>query len=207
MNDAVAVQAPPRLPDLPVGSPGRRSSGWFGMWYAIATESALFSYLLFSYFYSTAFAPAPWPPDGLPKLQLALPNTFVLLASSLALWWGERSIRRGAQGRLLLGMAGALVLGTIFAVVQVLEWHDKPFSFGSGLYASLFFTITGFHFAHVVVGLIVLAALTLWTALGYFDRKRHTAVTVGGLYWHFVDAVWIVVFTALYLTPYWWGTS
>jgi heme/copper-type cytochrome/quinol oxidase subunit 3 len=70
------------------------------------------------------------------------------------------------------------------------------------LYGSLYFTITGFHMAHVVVGLIVLAVMTLWIALGYLDAKRIAPITIGGLYWHFVDVVWLFIFSTLYLSPF-----
>ena len=75
------------------------------------------------------------------------------------------------------------------------EWHDHPYGLTAHLYGSLYFTITGFHMAHVVVGLIVLLLLLLWTALGYFDERRCAALTIGGLYWHFVDVVWLFIFT------------
>ena len=93
-------------------------------------------------------------------------------------------------------------MGAVFVGVQGLEWHNKPYGFDSHPYASLYFTITGFHMAHVVAGLLVLLALAVWTALGYFDRTRHAVVSIGALYWHFVDAVWIAVFLSLYVTPY-----
>jgi heme/copper-type cytochrome/quinol oxidase subunit 3 len=69
-------------------------------------------------------------------------------------------------------------------------------------YASSYFTITGFHMMHVVVGLIVLAALLWWSALGKFGEHRHAAVSIGALYWHFVDVVWLAVFFTLYVTPH-----
>ncbi len=83
-----------------------------------------------------------------------------------------------------------------------LEWHNKPFSLSSSTYSSLYFTITGFHMAHVAVGLLMLGALLLWSALGMFDRWRHAPISIGAIYWHFVDAVWIAVFLTFYATPY-----
>lgn len=72
----------------------------------------------------------------------------------------------------------------------------------SSLYGSLFFTITGFHMVHVVAGVMSLAVVFAWVALGYFDTRRNAPVLIVSIYWHFVDAVWIVVFTTLYLAPY-----
>jgi cytochrome c oxidase subunit III len=188
--------------NLPIGSIDRRSSGWFGMWLLIATEAALFTYLLFSYFYLALQTHRPWPVGGLPSLGLAGGNTLILLSSSAAAWWGEQGGRRGVRWQLTAGLTAAFVLGATFGGVQLLEWRSKPFSFKSDLYGSLFFTITGFHLAHVVIGLLVLAALAVWSALGYFDTMRRDIVSIGALYWHFVDAVWLFVFTTLYLTPY-----
>jgi cytochrome c oxidase subunit 3 len=86
--------------------------------------------------------------------------------------------------------------------VQVLEWHNKPYRLASSTYSSLYFTITGFHMAHVAVGLLMIAALFLWSVLGMFDRWRHAPVSIGAVYWHFVDAVWLAVFLTFYVTPH-----
>lgn len=180
---------------------GHHRSGWFAMWWLVATEAALFGYLLFAYVYSWMQASGPWPPNGAPPLTLALPNTIVLLASSVAIWIGERGLRRNNRVLLLAGLVCAFLLGAIFVGVQLLEWSDKPFSLTSHLYGSFYFTITGFHMAHVIVGLLALGALTLWAMAGHFDRYRSEPVSIGALYWHFVDVVWLAVFTTFYLAP------
>lgn len=187
---------------LPIGSVGRLSSGWWGMGCVIATEAALFAYLLFSYFYIAAQAHAPWPTGGPPKLGIAGTGTVILVAASLTVWWGERGIMRGRPGQLRLGLAATLVLGAAFLGLQLYEWQQKPFTLAKDVYGSLFFTITGFHMAHVVVGLLMLAVLLVWSFLGYFDSRRHSALSIGAIYWHFVTVVWLLVFGALYLTPY-----
>jgi cytochrome c oxidase subunit III len=188
---------------LPVGSFGRRASGWFGVWCVVATEGSIFVYLLFTYFYLASQAVGNWPPGGAPSLQLAGPNTVILLLSSAALVWAERSgARRASRGRLLGGLAVAFVLGCIFVGIQLAEWSSRPFSLSSGTHGAIYFTMTGFHLAHVVVGLLMLALLFVWAGLGYFSRERHAPLTIGAIYWHFVDAIWLVVFATLYLTPY-----
>jgi heme/copper-type cytochrome/quinol oxidase subunit 3 len=187
---------------LPVGSFGRKSSGWYGVWTLVLTEAAIFAYLLFSYFYLASQAEGEWPLGGAPSLRLAAPNTLILLASSAALVWAERSgARRAQRGRLLLGILAAWLLGVIFVLVQLKEWSGKSFSVHSGTYGSSYFVVTGFHLLHVVVGLILLTGLFVWAALGYFSRERHAPLTIGAIYWHFVDVVWLIVFTALYLVP------
>lgn len=186
---------------LPVAPSGYRSSGWWGLAMVIATEAALFVFLIFAYAYLGSQSATPWPPGGAPALRLALPNTVVLLLSSVAAWWGQKGIEQGRRGQLIAGLAIALVLGVIFADVQGMEWAAKPHGPSDSAYLSLYFTITGVHLAHVAVGLALLLALLIWSMLGSFTAQRHEHVGVGLLYWHFVDAVWLVVFTTFYLTP------
>ena len=110
-------------------------------------------------------------------------------------------IVRGRRLQLVGGIATAFVLGIVFVIVQLREWQTKGFSLHSGTYGSIYFVVTGFHLAHVIVGLLLLLALLVWAARGYFDRERHAPLTIGAIYWHFVDVVWLIVFSALYLVP------
>ncbi len=187
---------------LPVGSAGRRAGGYWGMWTLIATEAALFGYLIFSYLYLYSQRDGQWPPDGMPKLGPALFNTVVLLSSSAFVLLSERAVKREKRGMAVMWMSIAIVLGVLFVGVQLKEWHDHPYGPSSHLYGSLYFTITGFHMLHVVAGLVVLVLLGTWAALGYFDERRHTVLTIGGMYWHFVDIVWLFIFSTLYISPY-----
>jgi cytochrome c oxidase subunit 3 len=192
-----------RRDHLLVGSIGYHAPGWWGILLGILTEAALFSYLLFSYYYFAIQPHAgPWPPDGLPSLRFALPDTIILIVSSGTVWLGEYGTKRGMRWLQLVGLAVTVVLGLAFIGIELLEWHDKKFALASGPYASLFFTITGFHLAHVVVGVIVIVMLTVWSAMGYFGPIRHSHVSIGAAYWHFVDAVWIAVFFTFYITPH-----
>lgn len=186
---------------LPLDGVGASAPGAYGMLLLILTEASLFGYLLFSYFYLASMARGPWPPAGMPELRLALPNTGILLLSSGAMWWAESGIRRGRRGRLLIGLALALALGLVFLGIQLAEYRHQPFGPSTDAYSSLFFTITGFHGAHVAAGLLMIAVVALRAGLGHFSASRHLAVTNVAWYWHFVDAVWLVVFTSLYLSP------
>ncbi len=187
---------------LPVGSKGRLSSGWWGMLTVIATEAALFAYLLFSYFYVAAQATGRWPPHGPPKLGLAAAGTVLLVLGSATMWWGEKGIRAGRRGPLLVGLVSSIVLAVGFLVLEVIEWSGKDFSLASDAYGSLYYTVTGFHMLHVIVGALMLAMLAVWTALGYFGARRHSTISIAVLYWHFVTVVWIAVFVTFYVTPY-----
>jgi cytochrome c oxidase subunit I+III len=196
---AVALGEPGQIP---VGPIGRRGVGYWGVATLVASEAALFSYLLFSYFYTGATAQPGWLLERSPELKLALPNTLLLLASSVVAWFGERGVLRRRRAQALVGFAGAFVMGAAFVIVQWFEWKAKPFSIGTSSYASVYFITTGFHIAHVLVGLLILMAIFAWTALDYFSPRRRLTVSAGVLYWHFVDIVWIFVFTTYYVTPY-----
>lgn len=187
---------------LPVGSAGKLSGGWWGILALILTEASLFGYLLFAYFYLASQTEQTWPPDGLPALLVPAVNTAILLASSVGVWVGERYVRQGRIHSGITGFVAAIALGSSFVVIQLLEWRNKTYDITSDLYGSLYFTITGFHMCHVVIGLAILMLLLVWTVLGYFDARRYAAITIGGAYWHFVDVVWLFVFSALYISPY-----
>jgi heme/copper-type cytochrome/quinol oxidase subunit 3 len=198
MVERVSIQSA-----LPVGAIDTRASGWWAMIFVVFTEASLFAYLLFSYFYLAVqpHEPGTFPAGGTPDLTLALPNTVILLLSSVAVGWAQFNIERNDKRRLCLGLGVGAVLGMIFLVIQYFEWAAKPFTLASNTYSSLYFTVTGFHMAHVVVGVIMLWALFAWSAMGYFNRVRYAHIHIGALYWHFVDAVWLAVFFTFYITP------
>ena len=191
-----------RPENLPVGPVGRDGVGWWGVGTLIVTEGALFGYLLFAYFYTGATAPTGWLLETTPSLKLALPNTLLLLLSSLVAWQAERGILRRRRSQALVGFGLVFLMGAIFVAVQWLEWHSKTYGLGTSSYASLYFVTTGIHIAHVIVGLMILIALFSWTALDFFSPRRRLVVSAGVLYWHFVDVVWLLVFSTYYLTPY-----
>jgi heme/copper-type cytochrome/quinol oxidase subunit 3 len=188
---------------LPVGALNTRASGWWAMIFTVFTEASLFAYLLFSYYYLAVqpHFPGTFPEGGQPDLTLALPNTVILLLSSVAVGWAQLGIEHGSKWRLVFGLGLGALLGLVFLVIQYFEWAQKPFTLSSTPYSSLYFVITGFHMAHVVIGVAMLAALTFWSSRGYFNRLRYAHVHIGALYWHFVDAVWLCVFFTFYLTP------
>lgn len=187
---------------LPVGSVGRHASGWWGMWTLIATEAALFGYLIFSYLYLYAQYTGRWPPEGLPKLGTAGINTGVLLSSSVFVWLCEHFVKRRRSRLAAAAMSVGILLGGLFVGLQMKEYHDHHYGPSTHLYGSLYYTITGFHMLHVIVGLCVLIFLLICIGLNYFDDRRHSALTIGGMYWHFVDIVWLFIFSTLYLSPY-----
>lgn len=184
---------------------GPRSFGWWGMVWLILTESALFAMLIFSYFF-IRFQHGEWPLDGiaLPDLELPLVMSVILWSSSVPVHLADRAIERGAVNTLRRGLAVGFLLGAAFLALQlVVEYPEmlREFSPQTNVYGSLFFTITGFHGFHVLVGLAFSLYIQFRAWRGDFDRQRHTGVQVFAMYWHFVDVVWLFVLLTVYLSP------
>lgn len=191
------------VPSIHVAGTGADIGIW-GMWGLMATEGALFAYLITTYFYleqgHTVWPPAP---HNVQALAIALPNTFILLASSLAAWFGERGAHRGNRTALVAGLGTAVLLGFIFLALQGLEYSRQTFTLRTDAYGAAFYTITGIHGAHVFAGALALSHTAIRGFFGHFRDGRTLAVTNAVRYWHLVDAVWLVVFTSLYLSPRW----
>jgi heme/copper-type cytochrome/quinol oxidase subunit 3 len=183
------------------------TTGTLGMLLLILTEAALFATFIVSYFFLRFQASPTWPPAGIDPPDLFLPSvmTVVLLSSSVPMHLADTGIRRGSRSRLRVGLLVSFVLGSAFLGLQGVEYSQALLEFGPGAnaYGSMFFTITGFHGAHVAGGLL----LNLWcqvrAAQGSYGLGRHATVRNVALYWHFVDAVWIAIFASLYLATAW----
>jgi heme/copper-type cytochrome/quinol oxidase subunit 3 len=184
---------------------GHANVAWWGMLLFLLNEATLFASLIASYFF-LATANASWPPAGVEKPTLLLPliMTAALLSSSGALVYGERGLQAGNRRRYHIGVGVTIVLGLVFLALQTKEYADKlqKLTPSQGSYGSMFYTITGLHGAHVMFGLMFLG----W-ALAREVKGTATATSAGlrnaSLYWHFVDGVWLVILTSLYLSPRW----
>jgi cytochrome c oxidase subunit 3 len=186
---------------LPVQGSGRIGTAWWGMLCLIATEALLFAFFIFSFLYLGSQTAADWPPGGPPALRLALPNTVLLILSSIVLEWSSRGIARRQKKRWIGGLAATIVMGSAFIAIQLTEWSNKTFKFADDAYSSSYFSLTGLHLAHVAAGVIALAAVLVWSIQGRFTPERHEPATLAALYWHFVDVVWLTVFTVIYIVP------
>ncbi len=187
--------------ELTVGDSSRSSVGGWGMTLLVVNEAMFFAYLIFSYFYLSSQSSHAWPPTGLPDLKLVIPNTFILIASSLTAWWGTRGLESDNRNRLRIGLGLSILLGIAFLAIQAKEFSSKTFRPDDSAYASSFFTITGFHGAHVLIGLLMLMTILVRVFRGHFRSDSHLAVSNAVFYWHFVDVVWLVVLASLYLVP------
>ena len=188
-------------------SVARRSASnvWWGMVLLIATEATLFAILLASYFYVRFNAIDGWPPDGIgdPKLARAAVMTIVLAVSSVFVHAGESGIRRGSRRALVGGLASGFLLGAVFLALQLWETGAvaRDLTPRTNAYGSLFFTVTGAHAAHLAAGLLLVAWVQVRAWWGAYTPRRHLGVQVAAIYWHFVAALQVVIFAALYLSP------
>jgi heme/copper-type cytochrome/quinol oxidase subunit 3 len=180
-------------------------TGWWAMLCVCATEAAFFSYLITAFWYLAMRSPR-WPPPGfrLPELTTPVVMTVCLLSSSVAMWWAERGGKRHDVRQAVAGMSGAIMLGVIFVVLFLTEYRAKVQEFlpQTHVYASLFYLITGIHGLHVIFGLMLIAFTLLRVVRGTRDPRWPSAVSTVSLYWHFVDVVWLVILSNLYLTPH-----
>ena len=146
-----------------------------------------------------------WPPQfdtyhfELNKLLVGI-NTVILLSSSFPMHFAGRAAVRGNRRGLIIGLALTILLGSTFLSIQAFEYTHSNFGPQSGIFGATFFTLTGFHGAHVTAGVLFLIVCLVRSIRGDFTAKRHFAVQAAEMYWHFVDVVWVLLFTVLYLT-------
>jgi cytochrome c oxidase subunit I len=166
----------------------------------IGSEAVFFAALIYSYFHLRYMA-MEWPPAGMPDLPVGIPafNTFILVTSGVLAHWGMAAFRRGDTGRFRWGVGLAVVLGSLFLAGQIYEYGHVGFGLSDGLLGSTFFTLTGFHGAHVAAGLIAFIFLLLRSFSRDWGPRWIGAAEATTYYWHFVDVVWLILFTAVYL--------
>ena len=171
------------------------------MFSLIAAESAIFTIFVVAYIFYIGKSPS----GPTPKEVLTLPifNTICLLSSSLSIHLAVRAQRDAKVGIFGLWWSVTMALGTIFLIGTGREWHKLIFHDGltisTNLFGTTYYSLVGLHAFHVTVGLVVIAIVMVLTLLGKMSSKYTERVDVFSLYWHFVDAVWVVVFTVVYV--------
>jgi cytochrome c oxidase subunit III len=179
-----------------------REMGRLGMRLLLLSLSMLFAASLVGYVVVRSHASA-WPPRGMPAFPKALwVSTLLIMVSSLTVQGALRGVRRGDVGALRRGLALTLVLGLGFLVCQTLNWFLLVAEYVTpkvNLYAFTFYLLTGLHAAHVVGGLIPLGITTRRAFQGAYSPTFHPGVENIATYWHFLDVVWLVLFTVLFL--------
>ena len=184
-----------------------------GMVLFICSEVMFFGGLFSAYFYTRANAPT-WPPTAEtvgPELAekfnlhadpwFALGITILLVSSSFTCQWGVWAIRRDDRRGMVRWFAITLVLGITFLIGQLYDYSQIGFGLSDGTFGTTFYTLTGFHGAHVFAGAIMLSVVLYRGIAGQFSSRHHDAVEATSLYWHFVDVVWIALFSILYIIP------
>jgi len=161
-----------------------------------------FGGLFATYFNARAsVAPEPWepPPGGELDMALAAVLTAILISSSFTMQFGVWAIRRGDAGKLRMWTGITLVLGVLFLAGQLYDYSQLGFGIADGVFGTVFYTLTGFHGAHVFGGAVGLTIILARAMQGQFSGRNHIAVEAVSIYWHFVDVVWIAVFSTIYL--------
>jgi cytochrome c oxidase subunit 3 len=199
----------------------------YGMILFIASE-VMFFLAWFWAFFSSAFFPAPvewvhaegaagavqaiadattaatWPMKGIEVLDpfgFPLLNTFILLCSGTTVTWAHHALIHGDREGLKKGLLCTILLGLLFTSIQAYEYAHAPFAFKGNIYGATFFMATGFHGAHVIIGTIFLTVCLARAYKGEFTPKQHFGFEAAAWYWHFVDVVWLFLFTTIYV----WG--
>jgi cytochrome c oxidase subunit III len=170
----------------------------------IVSEVMLFGAFFASYFFLRVVANQgePWPPDPFElPVAVAFTNTCILVSSSFTMHWALESIRAGNKRGLRMGLVATFLLGATFLFIQLNEYIHIGFSARDDAFGSIFYGLTGLHGAHVTVGLLLLGIACIRAFRGHYGpaAKDHLGVEVPGIYWHFVDVMWIIVFTTVYI--------
>ncbi|MBX6363580.1 MAG: cytochrome c oxidase subunit 3 [Gemmatimonadetes bacterium] len=173
-----------------------------GFWVFLGSETLFFGSLIATYMvYKGASVTPPYPSQIL-NIPLTSISTFVLLMSSLAMVLALAGVQRGNRAQTLTWLLATAALGSLFLGFQAFEFtefYHKGLTLQTNLFGSTFFILTGFHGAHVTVGVIWLLMLWVQALRGRLGAERALTVEIAGLYWHFVDIVWIAIFTLIYL--------
>jgi cytochrome c oxidase subunit III len=206
--DAPAITAGHGAPQAAPSGHAQRgiSNPILGMILFITSEVMFFSGLFAAYFATRAANAAEWPPDVfegiLDPLSLIMVATIILIASSFTCQFAVWSIRKGDRRGFMRNITATFILGIVFLVLQAYDYtilFGEGLTLGSGPFGTTYFTLTGFHGAHVFGGVLMLGVILYRGGAGQFSGRHHDAVEAVSLYWHFVDVVWILLFSILYL--------
>jgi cytochrome c oxidase subunit 3 len=171
-----------------------------GMLLFIISEVMVFGAFFTAYFFIRVAQGDPWPAPGtkLP-LEVAGVNTAILVSSSFTIHWAQTSIAKGNRFGLKAGMLTTFLLGCTFLFIQINEYANIGFAPQDGAQQTIFYSLTGLHGAHVFIGLCLLLFVTIRSFRGHYSPESHRGVEVPGIYWHFVDIMWIVVYSTVYI--------
>jgi cytochrome c oxidase subunit III len=198
MSATTLVPHAVNVPEQPWHLPSR---GRVAMYCLIIGESAIFTIFVVAYIYYIGRSlTGPTPKD---VLDVPIFNTICLFSSSVTIWLAERAIDRNLVRTFGLWWAATIVLGLVFITGTGIEWHRLIYQDGltirTNLFGTTFYSLVGLHATHVIVGLSMLLLVLIFTLTGHVRHEHSERIQVLALYWHFVDAVWVVVFTVVYI--------
>jgi len=174
----------------------------FAFWLFLASEAMFFAGLIAAYIVLRLASPS-WPVvANVLNVPLVAFNTFILIGSSVTMVMAFGAIEAGDQRRLRRFLIATAALGVIFLSIQAVEWRAliaEGTTASNSMFGSSFYTLTGFHGLHVLGGVVFLLYATAKAFQGRYTQQEHGGVELMGLYWHFVDVVWIFLFTIVYL--------
>jgi len=194
--------------EIGVGGHAATSTGMsnnkLAMWVFLGTECLLFGGLISTYLLYKDRAVTGPKASSLYDIPFTSVSSFILLMSSLTMVLSLSALRRGDVRRNRIWLVTTALLGSTFLAGQIYEFTafvNEGLGYTTNISASAFYTLTGFHGAHVTVGILMLLSLATLSVKGQLGPERGETVEIVGLYWHFVDVVWIVIFTVVYLIP------
>jgi cytochrome c oxidase subunit 3 len=184
----------------PANRSSRVDAQLLGMLLFIISEVMVFGAFFTAYFFIRVVGGAEWPAEGT-ELPVAIAgvNTAILLSSSLTMHWSLESAKAGNRFGLQAGILTTFLLGATFLFVQINEYVHVGFSPQDSAQGTIFYGLTGLHGAHVFIGLTLLAMVVIRSFRGHFSPTSYLGVEVPGIYWHFVDVMWIIVYTTIYI--------
>jgi heme/copper-type cytochrome/quinol oxidase subunit 3 len=180
------------------------SNAKLGMWAFLGSECLLFGALISTYILYRHKAVSGPTPHQLYDIPFTSVSSFVLLMSSLTMVLAVSAIQRGDERRLRVWLSATAMLGAVFVSGQIYEFTSfirRGMTIKTNVTSGAFFVLTGFHGVHVTIGIIMLLSLVNLSVRGRIPQAKAEVVEIAGLYWHFVDIVWIIIFTVIYLIP------
>ena len=184
----------------PANKSSRVEPPLLGMLLFIISEVMVFGAFFTAYFFIRIANGDPWPAHGttLP-VGVAGMNTAILISSSFTIHWAEQAIKKGNHFGLKAGMLVTFLLGCSFLFIQINEYANIGFAPQDAAQQTIFYSLTGLHGAHVFIGLLLLLFVTIRAFRGHYSPEEHRGVEVPGIYWHFVDIMWLVVYFTVYI--------
>ncbi|WP_427162433.1 cytochrome c oxidase subunit 3 [Aliinostoc sp. HNIBRCY26] len=172
----------------------------WGLLTFLISESLMFGGFFATYLFFRGTTDV-WPPEGT-EVELFVPtiNTIILVSSSLVIHFGDMAIKKNSVWGMRFWYFVTAIMGAVFLAGQVYEYQNLGYGLTTNVFANCFYIMTGFHGLHVFIGLLLILGV-LWRSrrAGHYSATKHTGIEMAEIYWHFVDIIWIILFTLIYI--------